>query len=624
MSASLLAITMVVALYEWLAVMSVSLQKLFGLGATAATRPWFSDLYLWLLLSATSFIFTRAFIFFRRQGFERQTRHLDRWVELIFVASLIWRFAFLRQNSLWLDEFSQAHWSALRFPVWAGAIEHQMPLDYALSGWAQMTGGQTEWSIRWQVALASALSIALLFRLLARASRSVGCALALTFSFATTTTVIRYSVESRPISLGLLHAIVFLSLVFEALDVITESSVTEPASEEAVRYLSWLIFAAALVFLISVGFQPPFLVAGVAIWVLLVCYLHSAQTREPAIREQISKGKNRLLVSFASAALCFLPIQCIVIKVAPHRFRNLNFTNLAAPLVSDTIGVLSAALSNLKFWLWLSLFMFVFAVFSARHRADQKAIIKNLTSVLVAFLITAIALSVVFTCIIDWNFEAHYVAVLIPFAAVFCALCFRAITESQARPTRAFIGLLSFVVSVVALVTLQTGFEDFRLRPPSPAEKGTPDVRAGFDCLRQRARASDMIVDLAVSRTRSWVPETFYGLEFYYPITLSDRASVARVDEKTVDWLNKISRAQFQPKRIFVYFEDYWSDAAAIKKVESDYQRETVCRSFGVRVLQLSNSSSNWKQSLGRLARDLTQAVPEFGSSAIFKAMSAE
>ncbi|MBC86555.1 MAG: hypothetical protein CL677_05185 [Bdellovibrionaceae bacterium] len=165
--------------------------------------------------------------------------------------------------SLWSDEFAQMH-DAIIDPIVGATRHHQVPLGFYFSYLTNLLFGEHPISIRFPNYLCFGLMNVVLYNTMRRLNvPHVLSVFGLIFLFGNFL-IYKYSFEARP------QAIAFLFLAFLVYEIIVFLSQRETSQFHQALYLT----SSLTLFLLSLGFQPPFLVLSLTLSVALFFGIH--------------------------------------------------------------------------------------------------------------------------------------------------------------------------------------------------------------------------------------------------------------------------------------------------------------------------------------------------------------
>lgn len=180
------------------------------------------------------------------------------------IAWIIYRYPHLYSVSLWIDEVTQFYGDQnlpkfVADPALFAAIQQQPPIDYYLSAFSRILFGANESAVLFHSILFGGLSFFLFLLWLIQIGFPAILAAIPIIIFASHHSLLRFSSEARPISLGVFFSLATLIFSYESL---------------SRRHVSAIFLgASSLLLLNSVGFQPIFFVAVLAVSLLPVCYV---------------------------------------------------------------------------------------------------------------------------------------------------------------------------------------------------------------------------------------------------------------------------------------------------------------------------------------------------------------
>ena len=374
------------------------------------------------------------FLYNKKSGFQLS---VDRKELLLFVGvftvTFIFRKYFAPTSSIWCDEDLQYQYSLERAPVVAGLVQHQPPLDMAISRFVITFFGLSEGTVRFSANLFSSVAAGLIAVFSFQTLNSMIVAILFAALFSLHPVVATFGFEARPISLGLTAIILVLSRASRVFD-----TSFEPQRRQ------WLCgLGASFLCLIALGLQPPFLLLAMSLGIFII--------PELAVQKKIW-----IVSQWVAAIVLFLPIQIFIFHHAPQRFYRLGgnivedilgqyqWSNFAEPLrVYGALIVLAGLLALLQ---------------SLRPQAERKFIQANVFF----FVVFGFFLSILipfFKAEVRWTLFIYYIVFAWP-VSIFAFIM--AVAGSRALRRPRLIGVILLLVIPFILLSTQGAYRPIR------------------------------------------------------------------------------------------------------------------------------------------------------------------
>jgi hypothetical protein len=313
------------------------------------------------------------------------------------LAWMLYRYPHLYSGSLWIDEVTQFYGDQRlpRFvadPALFAAIQQQPPIDYYLSAFARIVFGPTEPAVLLHSVLFGALSFFLFLLWLIQIRFPATLAAIPIIVFAAHHSLLRFSSEARPISLGVFFSLTTLIFAHESV------------RRRRVHVIP--LACSALLLLNSVGLQPLFFLLVLSFSLI------------PALALRFTKGESaKFLAALAGGPiLFFFPTLWEIFRES--RGQGQFFSGSPFEIIWASVGALGwhsfapffVTLKYLKWLLFLPAGLLLLIAIrpsagSGRHRAEAAAWV--IASAVFAFLFPI--LFRISWGVIDWYLHPYYV-----------------------------------------------------------------------------------------------------------------------------------------------------------------------------------------------------------------------
>lgn len=175
----------------------------------------------------------------------------------LFFLFLVIKILTMNQLPVWADEIAQAQFNIDSSPLFTAASQQQPPLGYYFSFWSVKFLGQNDVGIRGYILLISSFSLVQFYWLLRSMKLPLPLSLISAVGLFSVPSIFQFSIEARPIILGIITGQFFIneSVIF--------------FKEKINLKLALRVLASSIIFLLSVGFQPPIFILSVFIATLV-------------------------------------------------------------------------------------------------------------------------------------------------------------------------------------------------------------------------------------------------------------------------------------------------------------------------------------------------------------------
>lgn len=398
------------------------------------------------------------------------------FLAVIAVAALYYRFSYIHYNGLWADEFSQVALSNRENAALACAGQSQPPLDCALSAFSQALIGMTELGVRFHSALSSALAAFFLAVNLLWISRSYLLAAAGAFLFSWPDIIFMLGYEVRPVSLGLLFA------------VLAGAWFTNALRKEKPSAGDFLAFGVSVVFfMLSLGLQAPAFVAILA----GVCALMYAITKRSELLRLSGVGVFGILL--------FLPMQLFVIQRTVPVFRPLSLDSILewlGAIFSHSFHFFHEVFSiEFNQVTWLLLLSPLPAIIFGLLRDRKNKSWQNLCVAYAACLAVLLVLPAYAHVYIVLPFKARYMLVLWPWLILVSVMSAQYWIDRYPAYRRLAWPSLAVFIFASAIVSKAYSYERII---------NYPDIRGAYEWVKKEASAGDEVVSICFSYDHLW------------------------------------------------------------------------------------------------------------------------
>jgi hypothetical protein len=554
----------------------------------------FFEIYTGLVLLLAAIVFAR---FATSVGAEEPSR---KWYYLatftIFAFAVLLRSLDLHSLPLWGDEMYQGTGSRF-FPLVKGAgSQHQPPLDYAFTGLALDAIGVTETALRIHAVVFSALGATLFFWIALAISPSFWLAGILWILFFFHASIFHYGTDGRPISLGIFASLLILGQVLVLI-----GSIRSDNELQRNDYLR--LVATAMLALLSLGLQPPFLCLAIAS-VLLIFSMLWAKKRGVYLR---------LSAALISPLLMFLPLQIYIGLISPPKFRA-NLAGAAEPITRITEGMAYALKRLLPGQIYLFfLGILVSAILFRRQLNNQVDTAKISDSAFNYYFITAVtALFFIleisfFKICVNSYFMFYYALLLVPLYLLSCAALYNSV--QVAFPT-----FLRGLVAPIFAVALAWSLSQY---PLLLGDKKTLvhsyrlDLRGPSEYLRQNASPDDFTYFFCTTSGEAYCRANSPFVSYYNAgpniEKLTTNYGGVNFPQEYMDTLS----AKIEPRKLFLVY--IWGD------VPIEIPTRTICEKLrckaiffnGVTLFELENPSLKFTELTKSFFEIILDAVPQ-------------
>lgn len=414
-------------------------------------------------------------------------------IGLFFLANLGLHIYGLERFSLWFDELSQLH-RATNFPfVEASGLHMQPPLDYILQKFMIVTFGVSDATIRLNTVLCSVVASTLLFALLKRITGSYLISVLLSCLVIFEAWFFKFSFDARPIGLGYLTLVLFL---------ISFINILKPEATSLKKTEFRQIMCAALLFILSIGYQPILIISA---FILLV-----------AVRALIVfKNKDHksyylsLTYPLAAAILVFIPVQ---IKIYLDSISDITSKNIAAKLSSFSLNNFESLYQVYGIYFSMLFTLFLIMILLRQFKKKVKVGAFEANFFVATCLVFFIASLLIFSVLLNFRFQEHYVLYVLPLIILSSAYLYKACEDcfSISLYKRVFKLLFLFVL-ILVLPKFNLTFEQDPKRPMF-----REDVRQAYAIVFNRSTDNDYVMSLSFPK-KAWSPIEFnLGAGAYY------------------------------------------------------------------------------------------------------------
>lgn len=491
-----------------------------GLGYFTHSQEFQIEEYYWPILLFLAFIFFLFDIKILKSFSNFKIRkYLD--IIAVFFILLITRLWFVNEASVWLDEHIQALYSTTLLPVAAGAIQHQPPGDMVLTHLGLWVSGYSVLGLRFHACLFSALAGATLFGLTRYFSGSRVFGLLCMFFFSIHHIIFKNGYLARPVSFGLFMELLFFSALFLQIKQISEK---RPAQNNL--YLSGI----TVIYLSSLGFQPPFIVGLSVLFFAILSYF----------KREYLKTTGLILIGLA----VFIPLQIFIINLSPPRFTlttGLNLSRTFEELKYVNFEVLRIYVNPIGYICMALLFLYVVMLFYKSKSADfNTAFIFFLT-----LLFPLIAIPY-FKAHVAWELLDHYLVSILPLLFLFFSVLWgHLLISKQKWPWIS--SLLSICIFVLVAKTYV-----YKDRYGLLVNEHQ-DLKSAYKTVRENMGQDDLVLSFCLN-SENFCAQWLIGKPFYFkenPIDLAKTSSV--------EVYRKALAAGTIGKNIFFLYQNEWS-----------------------------------------------------------------
>ncbi len=302
----------------------------------------------------------------------------------LFLFQLILRILEIKfaNTGLWLDELMQAKHS--RSGIFASAIDYQPPLGYMSTHLNTLLFGYNEMGIKITSAYFSSLSGTLAYILFFYITESFTLSLILFLLLVTHRIFYQYSLEARSILVGLYFSLILYGFIIEYF------------KKNKTRLLDSLVLVSAgVMFLLSLGFQPPIILLAIALTlIILFCFT-------------FDKIKLNVIFAITIGVVLFLPLQYVIYLRSPNNikisstnffdefFRNFEFSGL-------WVGI-----HTYRYYYLISVILFVVALVMRRFNLIHKSEVGKTLFLLIATLFLTMGAYIFLVCV-RWPLNDYY------------------------------------------------------------------------------------------------------------------------------------------------------------------------------------------------------------------------
>lgn len=392
---------------------------------------------------------------------------------VVFAFILIARLLMFDVISVWLDEEVQAFSVMHFYPVQAGALQHQPPLDMLFTKLGLLVGNTSIWGLRMHAVIFSSLAATLLYWLLKNISKSMLVAFVLTLYFSFHRYTVQFGFEARPISLGLYSEVLFLGLMFCAL------------RKEQINFA--FLSCGTFLYLSSLGMQPVYVVVISLLFLLVLV----------GFDRSYFKSFLSVLIGF----LLFLPLQIVILFNSPPRIVGISEFSLTRFLEQFTLQNFSFLSLYFIPWGVIAAVSFLAVLF---YQLKDKKWVPELTQlfycgfVIVIFSGFSIAF---FKSHIAWGLQEYYLISVLPLLFVAVAVAFSVIKEKKYLKKVIFILLsLIFVGSY--------NWANFAIL------NQRENIKDAYKFLKNQKQPSDLVLSLCLGPV-NWASASLRGSVFY-------------------------------------------------------------------------------------------------------------
>jgi hypothetical protein len=481
--------------------------------------------YFLLLLLSISAVFCWAPLP-RFDNLARSNAFVLKFFIVLFAIGIL-RLGYLHSISLWLDEFEQGMQSLKINLLQGAANDHQPPLDYLFTGFFLNIFGLTETALRMPTLIFSCLASVLFFFLARYLARSTPAAILLTLIFSLHPRVVQFGYEGRPIALGLFSCILLIAQIVLWFD----SAATLNSLATCRQLLS--ILACASLSLLSLGLQPPILLASLT----LVAIVFACFSKRPWAYMAVA-------LTLTVAVALYLPIQIYIIKHCPPRLAmpQMGWSALLAPFKTANFFAIGFDLISEFQWLvygLLGLGLFVLI----RAKGERFLFLLGTTLVFPLSLVLFFKTYVVYPL---WDYYVIFVLPLFWFslaAGFYTGLEFLP-KHLQRRGRHLAVMLFAFLLIFAQLPQHPVLFETMR-----------EDVRGVAEFLRIRVGPQDFIYRFCYAMSSSYCADG-QSAEGFYPVTSSAETLVAGGNEQNALFYQKVLSSGRIPERAFFILQE--------------------------------------------------------------------
>lgn len=462
---------------------------------------------------------------------------------ILFITAFYARFCDISYRSLWMDEDFQAQTSALGVfnPLIAkGAfLQDQPPIDYYLQAMGIVCFGYNEVGIRIHAVLAGALASVLFFILVAR-HYNVWSALVGYVLFAFNPWLLRYSVEARPYSTGILFSVIFI--------------VGFHSFFRSDRLRNFLLFTLSqFLFLCAIGFQS----------ILLIGCFCLASLFSLSVFETLRK-KRKVFAAVASTVLSvilFSPVYYQLLqKLSRKPGRTYPFSTwlerfpvlLQQYTVHDFFSFITMAGEGMYL---LAIAVIATSVLLLRHKrlgVDSAGVKIRMTLLVVLFLFPLACWFAWFLLMRDWGFDNKYKLVYLPVIFLVIAIgsndllvVVKGVLDQKIR--RVIVSLLG--IAVMALCANYIVNAHIRSRPLASHEHLWREL---FTSMKAHVKPGDVMI--IESLTNSGLPAHWFAQQAYFKEEMKTVPLLTTESPQLVEKLRKINQYHIPHQNIYFTF----------------------------------------------------------------------
>ena len=433
---------------------------------------------------------------------------------VLFAAALLLRLYHLDYRSIWMDEDRQAAIAGGGINVdlfFRAAGQQQPPLDYAAEKLGLMIFGWTEIGARVHAALWGAGASALFFLLLRSLALHPAAQLLGTAAFVMNPLLVRYSQEGRPISCGVFFAVVWLTSLMKMLR-------TKPAASFGKRLLQQRgLFGATLLFLFSVGFQPPVFLSTATVALL----------GTTAVSPRLRRSIGAMLVSIGIAFIAALPVLLLTLREGASYMNGDSpldkLTAVAEHLADFPVTDYLKRLYELVGSLWAVAVICIPAGIAAIIRAVRRGHLCRfersvlLFSAIFIFAYPVLLNGLYFGLVKRHGLEARYYLTAVPPLLLFFSVLASygaglfAAALRAGTPLRKAVTIAVTVAAMIGFFVPTTSVLQTRYKM-----RGRTDWRGFYTEIKKDPKAFGTAYLMNLVPPKRWAPVRFYATRFYY------------------------------------------------------------------------------------------------------------
>lgn len=485
----------------------------------------------------------------------------------------VWEISFSGAPGLWLDEITQVQFSQMGILHRSSAMEHQPPLSYMSINFFTFWGGLNDTAARLSVALFSALSGTIAFVLFRHITRTVIVPIILTCLLVFHQYFYQYSIETRPIMIGIFFCLLYVSYLVSLFD---EKTLGWP-------HYSFLTVLGIL-FLMSLGFQPAVLMVSLFLAISLILF------------SGFDKKYLYLILSILASVILYIPVQLVIFVTSPSRASAglpQYFSNLLYNINSENL-FLAFNFYPYFFYLFIGFFVLSFAV-AVIYKKDISTAdaIVFLSSLL--FIITG---NFIFKTIISYQFNAYYLFLAVPLALISTAYSYKSIKAlaSLAISNSLIVLLLLYIfISPLGSSSAFVFSDKFIIKDK---------FKEAYGLIQAKSDNQDYLIQLALPIYK-WSPvDMTLGASIYLRANDPERQIrySAQVPYSIHSWVYDQMKLGHEPRKIFILYFNGWNQVEVNFSKMEKYENYSIFQDLNYfNIVQIDNINKNWKKEWFRI-----------------------